>query len=193
MRHGRATRLATSTLLVLGLLAPASLAAAQGADTEVIASGLRGPRGLAFGADDALFVAETGSGGAGPCTEHPILGEACVGRTGAVTRIEDGDQERVVRGLPSIAGPTEALGPHDVAPTGGGRIYVSVGLAGAPELRAEFGPKGRRLGHLLLANVGDDRESVADLVAYEADSNPAGGPIDSNPFGPLRDGDETLV
>ena len=193
MRHGRATRLATSTLLVLGLLAPAGLAAAQGAETEVIASGLRGPRGLAFGADDALFVAESGTGGAGPCTAHPILGEACVGRSGAVTRIEDGEQTRVVRGLPSIAGPTEALGPHDVAPAGGGKIYVSVGLAGAPELRSEFGAKGRRLGHLLLARFGGGRDSVADLVEFEAQSNPAGGPVDSNPFGVLKDGGEVLV
>jgi hypothetical protein len=198
MRHARAHLLVTSIFLTLGLLAPAGLAAAQGAgaggpEVEVIASGLRSPRGLAFDAHDALFVAESGAGGAGPCTAHPILGETCVGRTGAVTRIEDGDQERVVRGLPSIAGPTEALGPHDVAPAGGGKIYVSVGLGGAPELRAEFGPKGRRLGHLLLARVGGDRESVADLVDYEADSNPAGGPVDSNPFGLLRDGDETLV
>jgi hypothetical protein len=193
MRLRHAVRLATSTLLVLGLLAPAGLAAAQDAETEVIASGLRSPRGLAFGANDALFVAETGSGGAGPCAAHPILGDACVGRTGAVTRIKDGEQKRVVRGLPSIAGPTEALGPHDVAPAGGGKIYVSVGLAGAPELRAEFGPKGRRLGHLLLARFGGGRDSVADLVEFEAKSNPAGGPVDSNPFGIVKDGKEVLV
>jgi hypothetical protein len=34
---------------------------------------------------------------------------------------------------------------------------------------------------------------VADLVAYEDEANPAGGPVDSNPFGILAQGKWTYV
>jgi hypothetical protein len=187
-------------LLAVGLSGlPQAVAAkevsAREATVTVVASGLNNPRGLAFGPDDALYVAEAGRGGKGPCIEHPVLGTACVGRTGAVTRIWDGGQERVVRGLPSIAQPTgmEAFGPHDVAPFGDGLVDVTIGVTGTPELRAQFGWKGRRLGHLLRVEPGVKRTVLADLAAYEAQANPDGGPVDSNPFGLLKHGDERLV
>jgi len=201
MRKRRMQRLGIALILVVGLLGPPGLSAAKTRGTgpasiEVIATGLRNPRGIAFGPDHALYVAESGRGGAGPCTDHPILGRACLGRSGSITRIANGRQTRVVRGLPSIAGPAEALGPHDVAPVGGGKVYVTVGLAGSPgpQLRAQFGPEGRRLGHVLAANTRTGgRRSLADLVAFEARVNPAGGPVDSNPFGILREGNTTFV
>ena len=71
---------------------------------KVVAEGLDNPRGIGFGPDGALYVAESGSGGAGPaCIAEPRGSEACFGRTGAVTRITKRSQQRVLSGLPSVA------------------------------------------------------------------------------------------
>ena len=191
MGRRASTRLAAVVcVLALGALSEAQLAVAQqsqSAEITVFADGLRNPRGLAFGTRHGLFVAEAGKGGNGPCAAHPILGEACVGRTGAVTRISpDGTQRRVVRRLPSIATPGgfTALGPHN-AYRPGRRLYITTGLAGTPELRRQFGVKGRSLGHLLAADLDGNRRRIADLVGYEARVDPDGGVVDSNPFGLL--------
>jgi hypothetical protein len=186
-------------VLVGGLLGLPQVAAgapaARAPEISVVASGLYNPRGLSFGPDGALYVAEAGRGGPGPCVEHPVLGTACVGRTGAITRVWRGDQERVVEWLPSIATPSgvEAFGPHDVAVFGDGTIDVTTGLTLTPEVRASYGVKGRRLGHLLRIEEDGTRTPLADLAAYEAEANPDGGPVDSNPFGLLKWGSERVV
>ena len=56
---------------------------------EVIASGLDNPRGLAFGPDRALYVAEAGRGGNGKCITNGAGATVCFGNTGAITRIGD--------------------------------------------------------------------------------------------------------
>ena len=67
-------------------------------------SGLDNPRGLTFvvgenNDDWALYVAESGSGGSGPCAM--VRGaQQCAGATGAVTRYQGGVQQRIVTGLP---------------------------------------------------------------------------------------------
>ena len=42
---------------------------------KVVAEGLNNPRGIGIGPDGALYVAESGSGGAGPCIPSPEGGE----------------------------------------------------------------------------------------------------------------------
>jgi hypothetical protein len=71
------------SLLALGV-APAAAATTS---VDVVASGLDSPRHLAFGSRGDLFVAESGRGGSGPCF---IGGEgpACMGATGAVTKLD---------------------------------------------------------------------------------------------------------
>ena len=65
----------------------------------VIMSELDNLRGLAFGPDGALYVAEAGRGGAGPC--RPVGAQTfCYGPTGAVSRWRNGVQQRIVEGLP---------------------------------------------------------------------------------------------
>jgi hypothetical protein len=93
---------------------------AVAATTSVVMSGLDNPRGLAFGPEGGLYVAEAGRGGSGPCI---VLrgGPQCYGPTGAVSRLWRGEQERIATGLPSYAGPTgEATGPHDISLLGRG-------------------------------------------------------------------------
>src|SRR5919108_5761738 len=100
---------AVASLLALATVAapagPASAASpstAAGRD-QVVARGLNNPRGIAFGPDGALYVAEAGAGGAGPCLTGPEGEQVCFGSSGAVTRVWRGTQHRVQGGLPSLA------------------------------------------------------------------------------------------
>jgi hypothetical protein len=183
-------------LLTIALVAGSGLARAQSSsEPEVVAEGLKNPRGLAWGSDGALYVAEAGKGGAGPCVESPEFGTICIGRTGAITRIWNGHQERVVRGLPSVADASgfAATGPHDVSVTSGGKIYIAEGLGAAPDLRAQFGEKGSALGRLLEATPDGDREAVVDIAGFEAAANPDGAAVDSNPYAVLARGGRQIV
>jgi len=184
------------------LMIPAPLQATRdggdGADIEVIAQGLSEPRGLSFGpGKKELYVAESGAGGSGPCAGHPILGEACFGKSGAITRIDRKGAKTVVKNLGSIASDVEGFGPHDVS-VHGRHMTFTTGLAGPPELRAQWGPEAEKsLGYLMASETRGHRRGnvsrVADLVAFEDDANPAGGPVDSNPFGVLAQGKWTYV
>jgi hypothetical protein len=113
-------------LLALGV-APAATATTS---VDVVASGLDSPRHLAFGSRGDLFVAESGRGGSGPCF---IGGEgpACMGATGAVTKIDRwGRQSRIVEGLASYAntpGDANAIGPHGITVLGANRVFVTNG------------------------------------------------------------------
>ena len=202
MKSKRALRIGLTLLVGLGLMLPAQLATARPekqnatAEVQVIAEGLRAPRGLSFGPGwRALYVAESGKGGNGRCAEHPALGEACFGRSGRITKIDDEGRTTLAGGQGSIAGAFEGLGPHDVT-VQGGRVVFTTGLGGPPELRAEFGSRAEEaLGQLLASDRSGsgDVEGVADLVAFEGAENPDGGAIDSNPFGVLASGKWTYV
>jgi hypothetical protein len=117
--------LSIAALAAAALLVTMPAAADPGA-TKIM-TGLDNPRGLTFAPNGALFVAESGHGGA-PCP--PGGGLICYGLTGAVTRYWHGEQVRVATGLPSIAFTlgAQARGPNEVAMHGSGRGVVTVGL-----------------------------------------------------------------
>ena len=156
---------------------------------EVVATGLDNPRHVAFSATGGLYVVEAGRGGEGPCSQHPSLGEFCLGFTGAVTRVRGHlPDERVVSGLPSIINEEgETLGPSDIAFTGSRTFALSIGIGGSDEFRSGFGPDGALLGTLVAGRWGHDRvRPFADVLANEAVANPDGDDIDSNPVGLAR-------
>ncbi len=118
--------------------------ASHAATLNVIASGLDSPRGLTFAPDGSLYITEAGRGGTGACIPAPGAGASglvmCYGATGAVTRIQNGIQERVVTGLPSVAISIpefpvsfDATGPHDIQFDATGKAYVVVGLGSSPD------------------------------------------------------------
>jgi hypothetical protein len=161
----------------------------------VVAKGLNNPRGIGFGPDGALYVAESGSGGTGPCIESgPEGAPSCFGPTGSVTRITRHSQHRVLTGLPSVseAGGVAATGPVDLGFSGRSG-YLLLGNILDPATREQFGPGARRLGKLLKVNLHGIR-AVADFPRFELANDPdesAGtGPdtepgINSNPNGLL--------
>lgn len=149
---------------------------------EVVATGLNNPRGITIGRSGTIYVAEAGRGGEGPCLEGPE-GNVCYGPTGAVTRIRDGEQERIVDDLPSLASEdgSGATGPHDVA-LDKGTVYTVVGLGNNPEARDELGDVGENFGQVVRLNRDGTWDARDDLAGYEADNDPDGAGPDSNPY-----------
>ena len=168
-------------------------------DGVPVMTNLANPRGLAWGPEGALYVAEAGRGGTGPC--FIVLGSTvCYGPTGAVSRLWHGEQERIIWDLPSWVITSnksgQAEGPNGISFNGLGNAYVSIGLEANPTKRnaaPELGGFGR-LVHLspsaLSPGKGEGRsgprwEFAADLGQYELDANPDCGDLDSNPYGVL--------
>ncbi|HEY9691487.1 MAG TPA: ScyD/ScyE family protein [Oculatellaceae cyanobacterium] len=182
---------AGTTLITLGVGE-----ASQAATFSVLASNLNSPRGLNFGLDGALYVTEAGSGGTGPCLPSPGGGQTCYGATGSVTRIQNGIQNRVVTGLPSLAqaGGTDAVGAQDIGFDATGKPYVLVGLGANPSQRDTLGiPDFGQLLAINDLNGGSSWTRVADLAGYEGANNPDGANVDSNPYGLLIEGNTAFV
>jgi hypothetical protein len=174
---------------------------------KVVASGLDAPRGLSFGPGGVLYVAEAGTGGAGPCDVGPEGDEVCFGRSGAVTAIQKGKQWRVVKNLPSLADADHfaVIGPQDVAWSSKG-LVVPVGLGGNLETRKAFGPKAKALGTVVrVTHKGSIKPGrtgswhpIADLAKFEQKKFPQQGQPgvehpDSNPFSVVVHGSKVVA
>jgi sugar lactone lactonase YvrE len=135
-----------------------------------------------FGADGALYIAESGVGGEGPCAMGPEGNEECFGESGGVTRVAEGSQERLLDGLASRAaeGGSNATGPNDVA-LAGDILYVLMGFGGDPATRVDLGAGEDQFGHLLRAEDAG-MTSVVDVAGYETENNPDTMALDANPF-----------
>jgi hypothetical protein len=184
-----ALALATTVAFVLAAGPAASGNGTPGPSTTVVMSGLNNPRGLAFGPGGWLYVAEAGSGGSGACLQIRG-GDQCVGATGSVSRWKQGrTPQRVATGLPSYAPqvsppPDGATGPHDIA-FDDGKAWLTIGVDGdrdPREIRAAFG---NSFGWLARMRKNGSWSLTTDIAAYEVAVNPAGPPVDSNPYGLL--------
>jgi sugar lactone lactonase YvrE len=207
----RCTRLATSSVLSLGLAlgcgggkAPGEDGSADAALTSdsrahsgppaakvtVFASGLNNPRGLKFGPDGALYVAEGGVGGTDPapatqdCTVPPPLGPYTGSAVGSrISRIDHhGRRTTAVDGLPSsqTSDMTGDLvsGVADIAFLDGTMYAI---LAGAG---CSHGVPGTPNGVIRIHHHGGGWSLVADLGAFQR-ANPVvqPQPLDFEPDG----------
>ncbi|MDI3339387.1 MAG: ScyD/ScyE family protein [Sphaerobacter sp.] len=161
----------------------------------VVVSGLNNPRGMTVGPDGALYVAEAGLGGDGPCLPNPEGdGEVCYGPTGSIARIVNGEVERIATGLPSLAAPGGggATGVHDVVVTDSG-TYALIGLGADPAAREQLGDVGADLGTLVRINEDGTYTVLVDVAADEAAANPEPAVVDSNPFSFIEVADGFVV
>ena len=196
-------------LVALGVATPAQ--ASGGAPRiSVVATGLDSPRHLAFGARGDLFIAEAGRGGSGPCF---IGGEgpACMGASGAVSRIDRwGRQSRIADGLASMAntpGNDSAIGPHGIMVLGSDTVVITNGGPTEPqdpagntilrETLAAQNPVANLFGKVLLIGPRGRPIPVTDIWDFERRVNPdaaIGNPaIDSNPVDLMLDGFRLVV
>ena len=146
MRASRVSPAAAVALAVAAVVmaaffvpAPARAQARAMPGVTVVASGLNNPRGLAFGPDGALYIAEGGTGGTastdGQCAQVlPPIGPYTGGFTASISRISPwGTQTVVASGLPSsqTAPPMSFVsGVADVAFGPGGKMFALIAGAG---------------------------------------------------------------
>jgi len=203
-------RLLGLTLLAALLCAPTALA--TGPRIDVVARNLDSPRHLAFDWRGNLYVAEAGKGGSGPCFIGGEQVPACMGDTGAVTKVDRwGHQFRIAEHLASYAntpGNDNAIGPHGITVIGD-QVFVTNGGPTEPkdtagttisrdQLAAQNGVA-NLFGQLLrLRRHGQEPQPIGDIWAFERAVNPdkAGGgnpAVDSNPVDVLFDGRRFVV
>jgi hypothetical protein len=182
---------------------PAATHASTGPERlKVVATNLDNPRKLFLAKDGALHVAEAGTGGSDKCFGTGP-NAVCVGRSGSVTRVQNGRQRRVVTGLVSWATVSgqRALGPAAVIVRGRAYDVLLDDDTVKPNGTNDLGPDGALAGDLIDVHPGKrGAKVIADLAAFEAAHNPDHGagpgpklgnpPIDSDPYAvvPYRGG-----
>jgi hypothetical protein len=183
---------AMKVLPAFAALVSSFLGLAAAAEPQVIASGLANPRGLGFSSTGQLYVAEAGAGGDSdvcvPAPEPPGS-TRCLGYTGAVSRVDTTGStppKRILKHLPSLAvepgvGPAE--GVFDLAFGPYGQMFILTGLGGDPAERRNLGKASYFFGKVHWVGPFGVLVPVGDIVRHEQLRNPAGGALDSNPYG----------
>jgi hypothetical protein len=166
-------------------LSSGKVSADTNAVMSTVATGLNHPRGLEFGPNGGLYIAEAGTGGAGPCTTLPTGLPVCYGTTGAVVEVLGGVQSDYITGLPSIGDNplTEALGAHDIAFDENGDMFVLIGLGTDPNVLEAGGDlDGLGFAQIVQDDGAGGFTPVVSIGPYEIANNPHPATVDTNPF-----------
>jgi hypothetical protein len=150
---------------------------AQMGSLTVVASGLTNPRGMSWGADGTLYVAQAGTGGEmlGTPAAPPPVGPFQGAPTASIVRVDNGCPVLVAGDLPSSSNALgEVLGAEDLAVLGG-ELYASVDGGGEAHGNAAQ-PSGV---YRILAD--GTSELVADLSAWVRENPTEFTPPDFDP------------
>ena len=128
---------AAATLAAITFLSPTCRAQSpvDASNATPLVTGLEGPRGLIFGPDGALYIAEAGTGGTlstvGICTQVVApIGPSLGGTTARISKFLNGKLSVLASGLPSrVSGVGDVIGVADVAFLDG-NLYALVGGGG---------------------------------------------------------------
>lgn len=156
----------------------------------LIASGLSNPRSIIIDErfdQQKIYVAEAGKGGTGSACITSANGDYddCYGASGAVTMIVNGSAQRIITGLPSIAGPNGgfAVGPSHIA-LHGPFLSIMVANYGGPDERGQLAAADKRFGHVLTYSLPTGHSRVmGNVSAFEDSYNPDPDKLESNPSG----------
>jgi hypothetical protein len=193
-RHAAATCAVAALAAVAGSLAIAAPSWGWGFKVTTVAKGLNNPRGMAFGPDGKLYVAEAGAGGE-ECQTHGTEA-TCVGFTSGVSRLESGGVHHVINGLLSVSegGGFGATGVDGISFFGGNLFAIEAGNSTnippsgfSPATIAKAKAQVGRLGEFnsggghVVANVGDfDHKWSEEHVSLAPENFP-----DANPYAVL--------
>ncbi len=177
-----------------GSLAIAAPSFGWGFKVTTVAKGLNNPRGLAFGPDGKLYVAEAGAGGE-ECQPHGTE-ETCIGFTSGISRLDSSGVHHVVNGLLSVSegGGFGATGVDGISFFGSSVYAIEMGnTANVPpsgfspatiaKAKAEIGRLGvfTTSGGHVVADVGDfDHKWTEEHVSLAPENFP-----DANPYAVL--------
>ncbi len=179
-----ATGVAVAAVAGAALVAPAS---GQELGRTVVAGQLNNPRGVSFGPDGALYVAEAGRTG-----RTCLRNIGCIGYTSGVARISGADVTRVATGIFSGGAPdgTFAGGATDVAFDSVNRpVVITNGVPPSGRVPRRARRQGSRL-----ARVGRNTfTALARLDTIELTRNPDRQDRNPNPYGVERLGNEYYV
>lgn len=180
-------KLTLTLALTVGFVSPTAPILATNISTTVLASGLNNPRGMTFGPDGQLYIAQAGRGGNGTCI---VTGQSqvCSGLTSTIARLNTttGATEVLIDNLPSLAqqpSGNEGTGLQDLYFDQSGQLFGIIGLGTHPDVRDNtLGVPA--FGQAIAINLsGTPSWSLkADLANFERDNNPDGGEVDSNPY-----------
>ncbi|MEH2414520.1 ScyD/ScyE family protein [Nostoc sp.] len=110
----------------------------QAATLTTIVDGVSNARGVSFGPDGSLYVAEPGIGGNGNCQPSPstLFQPICAGNTSSLVKVTpDGTKQRILNNFQSLAEqPTgnQGAGIEDIQFDSKGNAYLLTGFAGYP-------------------------------------------------------------
>ena len=172
----RRPHLAATSLAAIAFLSTAFAAAQLPVDAShatPLVSGLEGPRGLIFGPDGALYIAEAGTGGTvstiGICTQVAApIGPSLGGTTARISKFLNGNLSVLASGLPSrVSGVGDVIGVADVAFLNGS-LYALLGGGGCSHGNPTL-PNG-----VVKVNLKNGKwDYIADLSVFAQEHPPA--------------------